>query len=236
MKIHLYIVLVLLSFTFSSCFDLNEKQIISRIKQYTNQNISLDSILIYKNKYGENVLFTAVEKNDYEMVEFLLEKNINVNDTTSTGLTALMLAKELEIIKLLVENGADINAKDNQGWTALTYFLSNNTLEQLEYLFSKGGNINTKTNAGYNLLYYAILNGSLETIEFLIKKNIQFNLNSFEIQNALYIARERDYSHILEYFKLHYNYQVNNYNYNNYNYNNNHKVNALKSIKMAFYT
>lgn len=46
---------------------------------------------------------------------------------------------QLKILKLLLERGADINARDEQGLTALDWAAMMVELETVEYLISKGG-------------------------------------------------------------------------------------------------
>jgi hypothetical protein len=210
-----------ISLVFISCSDEQDIQVVNRIREKINQNVSIDSILNYKNEYGETALMTAVASNDYEMVNYLIEKNVDVDEKTTSGLTALMIAKELEIIKLLVDNGADVSAKDDQGWSPLIYISGNNNVEQLEYLFSKGADINSKTSNGYNLLYFAIIGGRLEMIEFLINKNISFDINSKQIEDALLVAKEREFNNIINYFSNNYNYNLTQYDYDYNGYNNN---------------
>ena len=65
----------------------------------------------------------SIAKGDYEMVKKMVELGTEVN-TTSQGMTPLMYAARydrVEIIKLLVANGAEINVKDKKGFTALKY-------------------------------------------------------------------------------------------------------------------
>lgn len=68
-------------------------------------------------------LFKAIDKNDYShLKQFIEEKNLNINYRTDFGLTPLLYAANLgysKLVKLLLENGADINARDKQGKTAL---------------------------------------------------------------------------------------------------------------------
>ncbi len=65
----------------------------------------------------------SIAKGDYEMVKKMVELGTEVNKT-SEGMTPLMYAaryNRVEIIKLLVANGAAINVKDKKGFTALKY-------------------------------------------------------------------------------------------------------------------
>jgi ankyrin repeat protein len=54
-----------------------------------------------------------------EVVRCLLERGANVNATTNTGKSALMLARELPVVRLLLAAGAAVNAKSTDGTTAL---------------------------------------------------------------------------------------------------------------------
>ncbi|WP_106793122.1 ankyrin repeat domain-containing protein [Aquimarina sp. Aq78] len=65
----------------------------------------------------------SIAKGDYEMVKKMVELGSEVNKF-SEGMTPLMYAaryNRLEIIKLLVANGAKINLKNTKGYTAMKY-------------------------------------------------------------------------------------------------------------------
>ena len=99
-----------------------------------------------KNKDGETALMLASSEGHLEMVKLLVE---NGADYTN----ALRLASReghLEIVKLLIENGANINAKDNDGETALMRASYNGHLEVVKYLIENGADVNIKDN------YYGI--------------------------------------------------------------------------------
>lgn len=72
---------------------------------------------------GINSLMSAAANNDVEGVRFFSKSGAAfVNQKNLGGATALHIAareKNLEVAKILVENGADVNAIDNEGWTPL---------------------------------------------------------------------------------------------------------------------
>jgi len=67
--------------------------------------------------------------------------------------------KRKEIVRFLLQHGADINAVDNFGMNALGYAvdgkLGNQTLDMVEYLFSLNVKLDTRTKAGLNVFAYA---------------------------------------------------------------------------------
>lgn len=68
-------------------------------------------------------LIEAVKNNDINKINSILKSGkADINSKDKYCETALMIASckgNLEIVKLLVDNGADINIKNNNGKTAL---------------------------------------------------------------------------------------------------------------------
>ena len=78
----------------------------------------------------------AIVKGDIETVEKLLELGTNVNEV-SLGLTPAMYAakyNKVEILKLLVKKGADLNRRSDSGFTAKRYAQLSNAKEVLKYI------------------------------------------------------------------------------------------------------
>lgn len=67
-------------------------------------------------------LVSAIFANDSHRIKSLLEQGINVNDKSLYGIPPIIRAvlyDKPEALKTLIEFGADKNAKDDQGRTAL---------------------------------------------------------------------------------------------------------------------
>lgn len=70
-----------------------------------------------------NPFCIAIAKGDFETVKKMIQFGENVNKT-SNGKTPLMYAaryNRVEIASLLLENGAKLDIKDNEGHTAIDY-------------------------------------------------------------------------------------------------------------------
>lgn len=119
---------------------------------------------------GLTPLMVASARNLPEIVNFLLDKGANANATLKgknmDGTTVLMWAitsaglgkmEMSEVISLLVEKGgADVNAVDYRGYTALMWAASFGRGDIIEYLVIRGAKINIVDNSGKNALSYAI--------------------------------------------------------------------------------
>lgn len=85
-------------------------------------------------------LSIAVATGNYEMTRKFLEFGSDVNQATKTlGITPLMFAaryNKVELLKLLVANGADTDVRSRVGITALGYAKLCNASDSVKYLES----------------------------------------------------------------------------------------------------
>jgi cytohesin len=89
---------------------------------------------------------------------------------------------EINFIKFLIEAGADINAKDNQGNTPLNNFPLYHDedsyearIDTLSFLIANGAEINNKNNKGYTILHSAVLKGNIDFVRFLLQQGANIN-------------------------------------------------------------
>lgn len=87
-------------------------------------------------KYDVTPLCNAILKGDLTTVKKFVEYGCDVNEKAN-GLTPLMFAaryNKVEILKFLLQNGADKRIKDENGNTALNYAENSKAQEAYDYL------------------------------------------------------------------------------------------------------
>ena len=110
--------------------------------------------------------------------ELFIEAGVDVN-AQSIGNTPLAFAAErnnLEITKLLIENGADVNKKNDLGSAPLHYATRYNNLEMVKLLVKNGADVNQISSLDDNVpLEYAIYNDNSEMAKFLVEAGADVN-------------------------------------------------------------
>ena len=151
------------------------------------------------------LLEAALDSKNWEMVDLLVKKGADVNLSSSAeGITPLMLAvmpsyscdRVLHNVKLLVDAGADVQARDINGKSALNRLVEQRVklkgalyltkpfaqtpicLSAVAYLLEHGAPINDVDNEGYSLLDYAEYFNTYqqEAVEFLKKHGAKHTL------------------------------------------------------------
>jgi ankyrin repeat protein len=80
----------------------------------------------------------------------------------------------IDVVKNLLDSGADVDATNDHGDTALISALQNEHVDIVEMLLDYGADVNVKNNDGYTALYYA----GTEFLEILLDIGVDWNKNS----------------------------------------------------------
>jgi ankyrin repeat protein len=145
-------------------------------------------------KTRNEFLITATRNDHKEIVAFLLEKGIDINQTSNGGQTALMLASERgheEIVKMLLEkDNIDINQTDKYGKTALMWASLKGHVEIVKMLLEKENiDINQTNKGGWTALMLATEQGHSKIVKMLLEKdNIDINQTTKYGSTALMLA------------------------------------------------
>lgn len=91
---------------------------------------------------GETILFTAIASRQPALIEYFLAQGADVRVQNRTHVTPLLVACRrglpLEIVRLLVEKGADVNAASKYQGRPLDWALENGDEPVVRYLTTKG--------------------------------------------------------------------------------------------------
>lgn len=94
----------------------------------------------------------------------------------------------LAIAKLLVEAGADKEAKSNDGLTPLSLAVRNGPFEVIKLLIGAGANEEARCNDGLTPLSWAALEGHFETVRVLVEAGANKEAKDNAGQTPLYLA------------------------------------------------
>jgi len=121
----------------------------------------------------DNLTFLqAAAKGDVEAVKELLDKGVDVNAVVEghSDLNALMVAalnRHSEVVEVLLAEGADVNARDEKGWSALMVATMENQIEMVKSMLEMGADVNIRSDEGRTALDIAEDNGFDEIAEML---------------------------------------------------------------------
>jgi len=143
-------------------------------------------------------LHTAAYIGDLQRVEKLIDGGANVDANDQTGQTALCSAAkagQIAVAKLLIANGADVNAGE---WTPLQE-AAYRSKEMVELLLAKGADIN----AGRWTPLHSAVYGHNEIVELLIAKGANVNARDGSGRTPLFYAQHQGRTKIVELLRKH---------------------------------
>ena len=122
----------------------------------------------------------AITKRDLPAIERLLSQNSeNVNLAAPDGKTALMLAAgtaRADLVRALLDAGADVNAVNARGGTALMYAATAGDPETINVLLSHGAAVNAKAENGWTAVTLAAATGQADIVRQLLLAGADANL------------------------------------------------------------
>jgi len=126
----------------------------------------------YKNNEDMNALQLAVLKKDIMMVRMLIKYVKNLNSRTNMGSTALHDACNFqlgEIVRILLENGADPNIPETEyDFYPIFYSVVYNNIDITQLLINYGANPNHQDYLGNTIIHYAILNNHITILDYIM--------------------------------------------------------------------
>jgi uncharacterized protein len=160
-----------------------------------------------QDKDGHTALIEAAREGREEIVRLLLASGVKVDVQVIKGalyrghteIIKLLLAsgKDFEFnyffasaaqIKLLLENGVKVNARNNCGDEALIEAARQRDTEKVKLLIECGANVDAQDNRGDTPLILASYNGDIKTIELLLACGANIDIKDKVEHTALTLA------------------------------------------------
>ena len=167
-----------------------------------------------KNKYGKSALMGASNKGHLDTVRVLLEHGYSLTHLTllthssnltyslracsnaqaKDGKTSLMFAcyrGKIDVVRLLLEKGADQSIRAKDGATPLLWATSGNRSDILQLLLENGGNINVQDENGETALIKAAIKGNQDAklIRLLLENGADPYIKDNKGRNAISVAK-----------------------------------------------
>ncbi len=163
------------------------------------------------NKDGLNALHLACARGKLETAQFLMTKQVfadQINSKVATGdsagWSALHFAASstnLELVKFLCDQGADIHSESQEKLTPLFISTYSDDLATFKYLKEKGSNIDQTSDNESTILDSAIKNGAQNIINYAIDE-LHFDINSKDHFSDYPLLTAARYSSDTEFLKF----------------------------------
>ena len=162
-----------------------------------------------KLKMELNVAMLELNKQKMELNEMRRDEDISslvrikqrIDEEIGEKLKNAIINGSSSIVELLINAGADVNAKDNGGWTPLNGACEDKQTSIVELLINAGADVNAiGNNEGWTPLDTACYSGQVSIVELLINAGADVNAKDKENDDwtPLYFARQNGSSTIVD--------------------------------------
>lgn len=125
-------------------------------------------------------------------IKRLLKAGADPNPNSFNGRTALMwTACDNDTVKasaLMLEHGADVDARDDQGQTALYYAIWQNSIENAKLLLEHGADANAQDSSKQSLIVAAISYSNEDMVKLLLDNGANVDIRNERGRKVLWFA------------------------------------------------
>jgi hypothetical protein len=119
-------------------------------------------------------------------------------ETRASGLINAAAAGDLVRVKSLIAARADVNAKNNNGETALMWASDKGHAEVVNALLTARADVNAKANNGETALMWASYKGHAEVVNALLAARADLNAKNDDGKTALMLASDMGHAEVVK--------------------------------------
>jgi ankyrin repeat protein len=166
--------------------------------------IIFTSLLLFASQVFSQEIFTAIMQGNIEKVEQLVEADsTNVLIKHARGFSPIHFAanfNQLEILKLLIENGADVSEQGPNDRQPIHWAAATKSIDALKWLHKTGADLNCKDATNKTPLYLAVTRQQKENINYLLSQKVNIQMEGRSGFELLYFSITGNYITIVQKF------------------------------------
>jgi len=117
----------------------------------------------------------------------------------NTPLMDKVVAGDKAAVSELIAKGADVNAKNNYGWTALSHAARAGNAQLVKLLLEHGADVNSRDQSGWTPLMRAAMKGHVDVVRVLLEHGAEVNVREKgEAWTALHWAAARGHTEVVK--------------------------------------
>uniref|UniRef100_A0A2C9KYM9 Uncharacterized protein n=1 Tax=Biomphalaria glabrata TaxID=6526 RepID=A0A2C9KYM9_BIOGL len=175
-----------IEFLLSKGADVNFKTSTTAIINALSRDYLNDINLTFRPKLNSN----EIDQHIIHVIGVFLKNGANLEDNDYHGNTALIKSAQgsfsVEVLKYLLDKGADVNQKDCWGLTALHAAAESHKLDFVEVLLKYNVPVNLKSDEGLTPLHLAVRD--VNTVRFFLENQANVNADDFYGDTPLSLA------------------------------------------------
>lgn len=152
---------------------------------------------------GDRQLLAAIEKNNVALVNRLLVTGLDPNHRIKSESLLMICARagHEDMVRILIEKGAEVNAKSDKGHNAMSFASRYGHLGVVQYLLNHGAEVNITNNNGWTPLLKAARGGHLAVVDYLLAHDADIRSRNSAGLDALALARRYKHKKVVGYLE-----------------------------------